>query len=798
VFVCDEVQLVGDKHRGQNVELLLTLLRKAGWLQFLGLSAVLSDTDARTMGDWLQIGVVRNPTREKALRIECRSPTITHEVYAAPGRDGDPAAHPGARQRGTHEQVAELLGRELGPVIVFCMRVDDTYTLCAEWTRRHDPSVRVVPPPGLELDEELSRALARRAALHNAELSEDERLFVEQKIASGEVDVVFSTSTLAAGVNFPLSSAVFASWQRWNSDRRQYEPIGRAEFQNMAGRVGRMGQVAAEGLVLLSAEGATFANQALRLMDFTAQDELGVGITPEDFAGLTLQLFAGKLCASRDDAFQLVASTLSAAREANRNRDGIEHWRPLLERQIDRLVGAGCLIEGRDRISATAFGLAVARSGLKPETALYFLEGLFVHSGDLARMLPSATEVGAEDDLLFVLAHAALASPEFTLEGGPATRAVSWRVSRPNLVRNLFAQRLDANLWERPWAANVSAANGALLLASWASGRGRSDVEGIVPGVRLGTIEGLARDVAWILTGVSEITSEITSPTLADESKPPLLRGANVDEVRLLARSMRRQAGRIAIGLPADCVWMSSLELPGQRRRLTRPQILALRHQGLVRPIDLMDGSPTVDSRRRLALSAVDNPMIANQVRDAARRWKVGERAITRRLHLRRATRIGAERVFEDLHTAKGTALENAFEAAMTLLSIGCERLDNHTRQGYPDFLISIEDYSPIVVEIKSRQAESDLVSLNSSTEVLAASELIGLRANFCITVCSPGVEPHVPGLVERCARLCVVDVADLAEALLRVREGSLTRDGLQNWLTTPGIALPEDLPAPR
>ena len=39
VVVCDEIQLIGDANRGQNVEVLLTLLRNAGWRQFVGLSA---------------------------------------------------------------------------------------------------------------------------------------------------------------------------------------------------------------------------------------------------------------------------------------------------------------------------------------------------------------------------------------------------------------------------------------------------------------------------------------------------------------------------------------------------------------------------------------------------------------------------------------------------------------------------------------------------------------------------------------------------------------------------------------
>jgi len=193
------------------------------------------------------------------------------------------------------------------------MRVDDTYDLYNDLIRTKTATINVSSPGSFELDEGLRKALCCRAAFHNAELSEEERLFVEERIAAGKVDVVFATSTLAAGVNFPLGSAVFATWTRWNVERRIHEPIGRAEFQNMAGRVGRMGQAAAEGLVILCADGGSELNNARKLMDLGAQDELGNGIIPEDFGMLTLQLFAGKLCARRDDAFDMIASTLSAA-----------------------------------------------------------------------------------------------------------------------------------------------------------------------------------------------------------------------------------------------------------------------------------------------------------------------------------------------------------------------------------------------------------------------------------------------------------------------------------------------------
>jgi len=153
VIVCDEIQLIGDKHRGQNVEILLTFLRNAGWKQFVGLSAVLTNKDAEDLANWL---------------------------------------------------------------------------------------------------------------------TDEERKIVEQHLLDGKLDVVFATTTLAAGVNFPLGAAVFAQWHRWNSDQRTYVAIDSADFHNMAGRVGRMGFSHEQGKVIFLAERyqLTAAKQILNIGEF--------------------------------------------------------------------------------------------------------------------------------------------------------------------------------------------------------------------------------------------------------------------------------------------------------------------------------------------------------------------------------------------------------------------------------------------------------------------------------------------------------------------------------------------------
>jgi len=799
-FVCDEVQLIGDKTRGRIVELLLTLLKRSGWRQFIGLSAVLSDRDANDLASWLSLSLVRNPLREKALELTCRTLNTAYSILFAPSYDGEWQVDNSHQTIETLAIVQELhRNADQKPVIVFCMKVDETFDLAASLAAQSPSSSPVVPPLGQEIGPELLNLLSKRIAYHNAELSEEERLFIESLLSAGEIDTVFATSTLAAGVNFPLGSAVFASWKRWNPDRRERVAIGTAEFQNMAGRVGRMGQVSSQGRVIATAANPQDVTLLRRLMNLGSQEDLGIGIKPAEFGPLVLQIFAGNLCSSRDEAFRLLASTLSAAREADRNAAGLAHWRSALDVEIDRLIGTGCLLEGRSKIMVTMLGLAVARSGLKPETAIYFFEGLANAADSLITMLPTPEDAGQEDDLLFILAHAALASPEFTSDGGVPTRGIHWRISHPGIISNPCAQRLDQTLFEQPWVAYASAANGALLLTKWSAGCSREQAEEVLPSVRVGTIQALARDVAWILTGISEIVGAVTAPALADESKPELLRSnaEKVMAIRQLARTMKRQATRISAGLPSETLWLMSLDLQQSPRRLSRKQILALRREGMADAISLMSGAQESDQARRRALDAIKTTQLANAVRSAARRWKIEDRTNCKRLHSKRASQFGAFAAIEIFYEARNDAFETAFEGLLSFVAIDFQKLDKRGKIGHPDYLVNIEGLPGLVFEIKSKISDEEVISYNQATEVLAASEIIGMRDNFCVTLCNPGIEPSVPALIEACGRLCVVDACDFAEAILRIREGRLTREGLHNWLTTPGIALREDLPSP-
>jgi hypothetical protein len=82
-------------------------------------------------------------------------------------------------------------------------------------------------------DTVLSKVLEKRIATHHAGLSDEAKLLVEHLIRNREIKYVCSTTTVAEGVNFPVSTVFFDSF--WKGS----VPIDNNDFWNIAGRAGR-------------------------------------------------------------------------------------------------------------------------------------------------------------------------------------------------------------------------------------------------------------------------------------------------------------------------------------------------------------------------------------------------------------------------------------------------------------------------------------------------------------------------------------------------------------------------------
>jgi hypothetical protein len=91
-------------------------------------------------------------------------------------------------------------------------------------------------------DFELIGMLAKGIAVHHAGLSDETRSLIEWLTEENHIKVLCATSTIAQGINFPVSSVFLASTQIPLAHPPWQKPMTPREFWNLAGRAGRIGQ----------------------------------------------------------------------------------------------------------------------------------------------------------------------------------------------------------------------------------------------------------------------------------------------------------------------------------------------------------------------------------------------------------------------------------------------------------------------------------------------------------------------------------------------------------------------------
>lgn len=287
LVVVDEAHTIQDTQRGMRLELLLaTINRECREAQFLLLTPFIQN--AREVARWLggansddislgvdwqpndrAIGVVsavdtgslRGRSRDYQLEfktVHTTRHTIDLEESLALGKNEALAATLSkANDAGTLAAIATHKFKERGPVIAMHSRPDFVWKLAEKLKATSDlpmsPSadvelVRVYVSQELGDEFPLGELLAHRIGVHHGGLPEEIRMLMEWLFEKGCLDVMAATTTIAQGVNFPVSGVVMATTQY---------PFGNTmppeDFWNIAGRAGRVSQ-GQLGVVALVAE----------------------------------------------------------------------------------------------------------------------------------------------------------------------------------------------------------------------------------------------------------------------------------------------------------------------------------------------------------------------------------------------------------------------------------------------------------------------------------------------------------------------------------------------------------------
>ncbi len=301
LVVVDEAHNIQSVHRGLKLELLLaTINNECQRAQFLLLTPFINNPRevARWLGgqssedislalDWQPndrlVGIVQ-PEKGKPLdrgsfdyklrmeTVHTTRNTLTFDDFLSLPKNADIA--PTFRMVSNASALAAVTAqrlRERGPVIVMHTRPDWVWTLAKKFRIQANrrcilPEKSTLVQQFLELEYgtgfPLNDLLWYGVGVHHAGLSDDVRYLMEWLFEENELDFLVATTTIAQGVNFPVTGVVMASHQ-YPDDQKMVD-MPPEDFWNIAGRAGRISQ-GSLGIVALVAYND---DKALILRDF--------------------------------------------------------------------------------------------------------------------------------------------------------------------------------------------------------------------------------------------------------------------------------------------------------------------------------------------------------------------------------------------------------------------------------------------------------------------------------------------------------------------------------------------------
>jgi replicative superfamily II helicase len=567
LVVLDEAQFITDPTRGVVVELLLTYLltarRRGINPQLIALSAVIGNINY--FDEWLGCQTLITDKRPVRLieGVLDRS-GILEFVGEAGANETSQYLPPSAiyirRDKPRAQDVIVPLVRKLvadgEKVIVFRNRKGDAQG-CAAYLAAElgleTVSEAIDALPTLDratTSTTLQQCLQGGTAFHNANLTREERVIVEQAFRDphSKLRVLAATTTVAAGINTPAATVILAENEFLGEDGR---PFTVAEYKNMAGRAGRLGFNEVGKAIILAHneyERRTLFNQYVR----GQLEHLKSSFDPQRLETWLVRLLAQVKRVLRKEVINLLLNTYGG-HVANRNEPG---WRATMESRLagllNRMIELGLVEEENQYVQLTLLGRACGQSSLEFESSLRLVEML--------RSIP-ASDMTAVSLMALVQALPELDrtyTPLMRRGNGESVR-VSQAVSRygQNTVRLL---QKFASTFHDYYARCKRAA----ILWDWINGNPIEEIEvefttnPYVGKIEYGSVRSFADATRFYLTSASQVANLIY-----------LGQSFNAEEMSTLLKQLE-------YGIPAGAVGL--LKIP---TLLTRGEYLVLFTAGL-------------------------------------------------------------------------------------------------------------------------------------------------------------------------------------------------------------------------
>jgi len=690
LVVADEVQMMADSTRGPIIELLLTkLLLFTEKPRILALSAVLDRLNG--FDTWLKCRVLRESTRPVELRegVYTRDGQVNYREFNRK-QEGQETLKPWTTiQDAVLNLVVASVERD-EQALLFCNTRESTVAMARFLAQNLSPTKATLDTirqandlPTSSTLEELQNLLQTGVAYHNADLSLEERLLLEDGFRKRNIRILVSTSTLAMGVNIPARNVIVRDLHKWRG--RREIPISVGEYKNMIGRAGRYSAGDPFGRSYLIAASPAEANAFRKNYVLGSLEGFSSSFGDHPIDSQVLEIITAELARTPDEIRQFVFSTYNGQHKwtSATSRGAIGQ---MITDAIDRCIQYGAAeIDQTGFLAATKPGRLCAIGGYSLEHLRSAIEYLHNYESDVdASVLFWALKTDMESDAQ-AYSIGRLTSSEY--------RSGKYQGTLRELASTTTLGPILDRLALSPESIDYDACvvlRRCLACYAFISELPTRRIEENFPGLRIGSIRNAAQVCAWLISLLAEVS---------------ILVGMNAKR----RASLRRLCERLEHGAAEDAL-----------------ELCRIRDSGLSRDerIHLVASSiRTIDEV--LGRSAEDLPI---SKRKALRLLKAAEATIVdnmeRRMRIQR-TRLEVAGVelatLKRLYEAEGRELEQVIDEVLKPPFIGlvCRRIERQN-EGDPDHILHDEAGNTFAIQTTAREKKN--ISMKKATSVIGQS----------------------------------------------------------------------------
>lgn len=587
LIVADELHLLADPDRGPALLSVIEKIARSGFdCRFIGLSTRLPAADF--LAGFLNARIMRVYRRP----VELRRGVLCDGVFRFREDNSGDVGSEQLTEPGDHdgESVLRLINDQLTAgeqILVFGKTKADCHYRAAALRqlrmaqRELDDTEKWILAAGGPVVAGLADWYAAGIGVHHADLSFAQRRLTERLFREGKLQIIFCTGTLAMGVNLP-ASVVYVEAERFAGGRYGSAPFLTAlephEFDNAAGRAGRLGFTTSPGRAILCADTPVVGDILWETyITRPCNDACGTLKWPRAEQRLLEAVACGLITDRRSSA----AYFAGLHKDSGGKITDIDH-------QIKRLVEWDLFaVDDSGVFHATPVGLVAAASGVSPES-IHLLRKLVAQHNSTEPVLWTATAMAFPES-------ADLRWPRPATWQGPGDpAAAAWAEQfgddfESTLSRSFPDAFRPEVSYPRPHLRRRAMA-AALAMGDWANGES-ADLLAATHQAPLGRFEQTAETISWLVD---------TAAALA-EADP---------QYRNKAPALWKTAFEIRRGLPfalRDLSDTIGIELP-------RAGILELARLGWDKPETLADA-------RQKDFDGVFPEAITEQIIKTSRRW---------------------------------------------------------------------------------------------------------------------------------------------------------------------------------